>query len=159
MMGIEIPAGSLYYGLVQFETENAPEYALLCYAYALWNDSKANDYHDYQYMHHENVQLNALYALLEKLGYEMSDEEIALRDGTSELFIKPETEDEDDYDEGEESYDDDDLEDDEEGETVEAEIIGSEDFADENETSDEDAERDDILERLRTEYGGETDDE
>lgn len=149
-MGVQIPAGSLKYDLVQYETENAPEYALLCYAYALWNDSAANDYYDYQYMHHENIKLNALYSLLKKLGYEMSDEEIALQDGTSDLFVKPEIEDE-------EFYDDEDFEDD--GETVEAELIEDEDSADEDELSVEDTERDDILERLRAEYGGNTDDE
>lgn len=157
MGGVEIPAGPKNYGLVQYETENMPEYALLCYAYALWNDSASNSYYDYQQMHRENIKLNALYTLLKKLGYEMSDEEIALQDGTSELFVKPETEDEDEFDEDEEFCDDEDFED--EGETVEAELIEDEDPADEDETSDEDAERDDILERLRAEYGGETDDE
>lgn len=150
-MGVEVPEGSLNYGLVQYETENAPEYALLCYAYALWNDSATNDYHDYQYMHHENTKLNALYSLLEKLGYEMSDEEIALRDGTSELFVKPESADEDDFD------DEDDFE--EDSEEFETELIEDEDPVDEDEISDEDAEDDDILEKLRAEYGGENDDE
>ena len=156
MGGVEIPAGPKNYGLVQYETENMPEYALLCYAYALWNDSASNSYYDYQQMHRENIKLNALYTLLKKLGYEMSDEEIALQDGTSELFVKPETEDEDEFDEDEE-FCDEDFED--EGETVEAELIEDEDPADEDETSDEDAERDELLAKLRAEYGGDTDDE
>ncbi len=94
LMDVEIPSGGLNYGLVRYETEVAPEYALLCYAYALWNDSAQSSYYDYQYMHRENTELNALYVLLIKLGHEMSDEEIALREGTSELFVKPDAEEE-----------------------------------------------------------------
>ena len=36
--------------------------------------------------HHENETLDMVYDFLERLGYEMSDEERALRDGTHELF-------------------------------------------------------------------------
>ena len=107
---MEIPSGGLNYGLVRYETEVAPEYALLCYAYALWNDSAQSSYYDYQYMHRENTELNALYVLLEKLGYQMSDEEIALREGTSELFVKPDAEEEDQDDEYEEELEDEDGE-------------------------------------------------
>ena len=112
MMDVEIPSGDLNYDIVQFETESMPEYALLCYAYALWGDSAANDYYDYQYNHRENIELNKLYALLEKLGYEMSDEEISLRDGTSDLFAKSDSEDEDDFEDEEDFFDDEDFEDD-----------------------------------------------
>lgn len=134
-MGVEIPAGSLNYDIVQFETENCPEYALLCYAYALLNDSGANDYYDYQYMHHTNTELNALYTLLEKLGYEMSDEEIALRDGTSDLFVKTESEDEDEFDE------DEDFEDEEEDDAELDEVTT-------DETTD-----DEIIAALKEKYG------
>ena len=147
MGGVEIPAGPKNYGLVQYETENMPEYALLCYAYALWNDSASNSYYDYQQMHRENIKLNALYTLLKKLGYEMSDEEIALQDGTSELFVKPETEDEDEFDEDEKFCDDEDFED--EGETVEAELIEDEDPAD-DETPESEK---DVVEQLKEIYG------
>lgn len=94
LMGIEIPAGSLRYDIVQSQTENCPEYALLAHAYATWNDSGTDNYYDYQCMHCNNINLDTLYNFLEELGYEMSDEEIALRDGTSDLFAEPESEDE-----------------------------------------------------------------
>lgn len=147
-IGVEIPSGNLNYGIVQFETENAPEYALLCYAYALWNDSEFDNYYDYRCMHKDNIKLNALYTFLKKLGYEMSDEEIALRDGTSELFVKPESENEDDCDEDEDSYDDDDFEDEDDGEAVEADDV-----------SKEDTEYNEMLDKLRAEYEGDADDE
>lgn len=83
-----------------------------------------------------------------KLGYEMSDEEIALRDGTSELFVKPESENEDDCDEDEDSYDDDDFEDEDDGEAVEADDV-----------SKEDTEYNEMLDKLRAEYEGDDDDE
>jgi len=38
--------------------------------------------------HKENETLEIIYAFLTKLGYEMSDDEIALRDGTHELFTR-----------------------------------------------------------------------
>ena len=41
---------------------------------------------NYLLKYSENEQLDAIYTLLEKLGYEMSDEEKALQDGTHELF-------------------------------------------------------------------------
>ncbi|MBQ8840894.1 MAG: ParB/RepB/Spo0J family partition protein [Clostridia bacterium] len=87
-MGIEIPEeSSLNYELVQLETESIPEYALLCYAYALWNDGEDNNCCDYQSSYKTNAKLNALYSLLKKLGYEMSDEEKSLLDGSSELYL------------------------------------------------------------------------
>lgn len=114
LMDVEIPSGTLNYDIVQFETENSPEYALLCYAYALWGDSTANDFYDYQDEHRVNVELNKLYALLETLGYEMSDEEISLRDGTSALFAKPDSEEDEDFDDDEDFFEDEELEDDDE---------------------------------------------
>lgn len=58
-------------------------------------DSKRGEYRrDYGHQ-----KLTAIYAGLERLGYEMSDEEKALLDGTSELYYKKEeTNDEDDED-------------------------------------------------------------
>ncbi len=112
LLDVEIPSGTLNYDIVQFETRDLPEYALLCYAYALWGDNAANDYYDYQDKHRVNGELNMLYNFLEKLGYEMSDEEISLRDGTSDLFANPEDEEDDDFDDYED--DDEDFEDDEE---------------------------------------------
>ena len=55
------------------------------------NDSKASYYQEVYNgypEHKENVWLNTLYDWLVSLGYEMSDEEIALRDGSHEVFKK-----------------------------------------------------------------------
>ena len=58
--------------------------------YASFQDSKGNGYHS-SYKgewpkHEENLMLDALYAWLVGMGYEMSDSEKALQDGTHELF-------------------------------------------------------------------------
>lgn len=58
--------------------------------YALFQDSKTNGYHgryggDWP-KHEENYHLDALYAWLTFMGYEMSDSEKALQSGTHELF-------------------------------------------------------------------------
>lgn len=58
--------------------------------YASFQDSKENGYHS-SYKgewpkHEENLMLDALYAWLNGMGYEMSDSEKALQDGTHELF-------------------------------------------------------------------------
>lgn len=63
--------------------------------YAQFQDGKNNGYHtsykaDWP-KHDENLMLDALYAWLKIMGYEMSDDEKALQDGTHELF-KEETE-------------------------------------------------------------------
>lgn len=66
-----------------------PEKAILRLAYVYSGDSEYTGYFDnYLLKHSENEQLDAIYTLLEKLGYEMSSEEKALRDGTHELFNK-----------------------------------------------------------------------
>ena len=58
--------------------------------YAIFQDSKGNGYHSSykgEWPKHEgNLMLDALYAWLEGMGYEMSDSEKALQDGTHELF-------------------------------------------------------------------------
>jgi len=58
--------------------------------YALYQDSKTNDYHaGYSGewpKHDENYLLDALYAWLVLMGYEMSDSEKSLQDGSHELF-------------------------------------------------------------------------
>ena len=57
------------------------------------NDRENNGYYQSWYgKHDENDTLTEWYEFLEKLGYEMSDEEKALRDGTHELFITEESE-------------------------------------------------------------------
>lgn len=65
----------------------SPEKAILRLAYVYSGDSEYTGYFDnYLLKYSENEQLDAIYTLLEKLGYEMSDEEKALQDGTHELF-------------------------------------------------------------------------
>ena len=59
--------------------------------YARLGDGKSEGYfrsywNSYTMKHEENEKLDRIYALLVKLGYEMSDDEKALQDGTHELF-------------------------------------------------------------------------
>lgn len=58
--------------------------------YALFQDSKNNGYHSTYKRewpkHEENLLLDALYTWLTLMGYEMSDSERMLQDGTHELF-------------------------------------------------------------------------
>ena len=54
--------------------------------YVLYNDRKTNDCYDYTGNHRENESLHRLYDGLITIGYEMSDEELAMMDGTHELY-------------------------------------------------------------------------
>ena len=68
-----------------------PEKTLLRMIYARLGDGKSEGYfrsywNSYTMKHEENEKLDRIYALLAKLGYEMSDDEKALQDGTHELF-------------------------------------------------------------------------
>lgn len=77
-----------------------PEYALLVCAYASieeddddngyweweWNSKKQS----YDYIHNPNDRLDLLYDCLTSLGYEMSDEEKAMQNGTHELLRQEE---------------------------------------------------------------------
>lgn len=65
--------------------EVSPEKVLLITAYcSAWNTHEK--YYDWQGSFVKNTGLDTLYDLLEKIGYEMSDEEKALHDGTHELY-------------------------------------------------------------------------
>lgn len=48
--------------------------------------------HHWDNSHRENVELREMYAYLESLGYEISDEELAMLDGTHEVFNQSESE-------------------------------------------------------------------
>ena len=48
--------------------------------------------HNWDNSHRENVELREMYAYLESLGYEISDEELAMLDGTHEVFNQSESE-------------------------------------------------------------------
>jgi ParB family chromosome partitioning protein len=63
-----------------------PERHLLIATYSAL-DSEREHYYSYNNQHADNETLNTVYDFLEKLGYEMSDEERKLRDGTHELFM------------------------------------------------------------------------
>ena len=60
--------------------------ALMVCAYCNYHDSKSNTYFDYYGSYKENEELDELYDFFESIGYKMSDEERAFRDGTHELF-------------------------------------------------------------------------
>ncbi|MDF2984914.1 MAG: parB-like partition protein [Eubacterium sp.] len=68
-----------------------PERHLFLVTY-LANDSETESYYNWNAQKVENEVLDEIYALLEELGYEMSDEEKALMNGTHELFENSEAE-------------------------------------------------------------------
>lgn len=72
--------------------KRSPEYALLVTAYAYLSDED-DDYWDWHwengkrlFFHESCNDLDIIYQMLTQLGYEMSDEEIAMQKGTHELF-------------------------------------------------------------------------
>lgn len=73
------------------DTDNAqPAKLLLLAAYARTSDSKTCSFANWNGSYAQNVFLENTYELMIKLGYQMSDEEQAWRDGTHELFIREE---------------------------------------------------------------------
>ena len=80
------------FALIETKTKDKAAQCLLKYAYALCEDSGNKSYYDWYAMHSTNKKLDRIYDFLCSLGYEMSDEEKALRDGTHELFITEESE-------------------------------------------------------------------
>lgn len=77
-----------------------PEKAALCLAYSTidnkgrgyWEKYWDSDSQKYKYRHKENHLLDAVYAVLDALGYEMSDEEKQMQDGSNEVFNEKEAE-------------------------------------------------------------------
>lgn len=63
-----------------------PERHLLITAYLALDSGREHYYDYYSNQHRNNEDLNTVYDFLEKLGYETSDEERSLRDGTHMLF-------------------------------------------------------------------------
>lgn len=84
--------------MVEECAEESPEYVLLVCAYAsveaddngYWAERWNTDKREYEIVHEPNDDLDRLYDFLISLGYEMSDEEKAMRDGTHQL-LKQET--------------------------------------------------------------------
>lgn len=82
--------------MVAEQAKQAPEYTLLVCAYATvdgdgegyWDRKWNSDIREYEFTYKPNEDLDRLYALLASLGYEMSDEEKAMQNGTHELFQK-----------------------------------------------------------------------
>ena len=64
-----------------------PERHLLVATY-LALDSEREHYYNWNGQHYDNENLNTVYDFIMKLGYEMSDEERSLRDGTHGLFAE-----------------------------------------------------------------------
>lgn len=69
---------------------SAPERPLLKLAYSALERYTGKGYHRWDGWYEGNNDLDMLYDLLQSLGYQMSDEEKALQNGTHELFAKPE---------------------------------------------------------------------
>lgn len=57
------------------------------------NDSETINYIAYDGKYRVNKDLDSLYVILTELGYEMSDEEKSLQDGTHEMFVKENSDD------------------------------------------------------------------
>ena len=76
---------------VMQEINAKPEQQLLALAY-LTIESKTRTYFNWQNEFIDNKYTNRVYDFLGKFGYKMSDEEIALQNGTHELFTKPDKE-------------------------------------------------------------------
>lgn len=97
LLGIEIDDDTMDDDLMQMAKEAAserPEYSLLVCAYAMVEDTNENYWgatwdttqRRTIFVHSQNDNLDRLYDFLTALGYQMSDEEKAMRDGTHELF-------------------------------------------------------------------------
>lgn len=88
--------------LVEGCADESPEYALLVCAYAsverdgmgYWAESWNTDRREYEVVYKPNGELDDIYDFLISLGYQMSDEEKAMRDGTHELLHRQEEHDE-----------------------------------------------------------------
>lgn len=82
--------------MVEECADEHPEYALLVCAYAsveaddngYWAERWNTDKREYEIVHEPNGELDRLYNFLVSLGYEMSDEEKAMRDGTHQLLSR-----------------------------------------------------------------------
>ncbi len=76
------------YRMMKEKIKCAPEKAALLVAYAAQGDDSREGYSSWDGKHINNDKLNELYNLLCSLGYEMSDEEKQMQDGTHSLFKK-----------------------------------------------------------------------
>ncbi len=117
MMGVNLPKGGKSYEMVKDATEANPYKALLSYALYLIGEDEDECCNDYTNFYRKNETLEQIYEILCDLGYQMSDEEKALLDGTHDLYeADPDNDDEDD------DYEDDDYEEEDEEEDDNAAI-------------------------------------
>lgn len=68
--------------------KSSPERVLIAAAYANFADGPREKCHNWRCEYDENEQLGILYGYLERLGYEISDEEKSYQDGTHSLFTE-----------------------------------------------------------------------
>lgn len=87
-----IEEGELDQGESQRDSiKRSPCYAALALAYASFYDRGSENFYDYYGRYRSNTILKDLYGYLCELGYEMSDEEKSLTDGTHGLFERAES--------------------------------------------------------------------
>jgi len=95
MLGLENDDNATNRELAVVQVSNCDKnhmYKLLVSAYSIYEGGSTSYYaHDWsgsfwRYVHKQNESMDALYAFLTSIGYEMSDEEIAMQSGAHELF-------------------------------------------------------------------------
>jgi len=89
LLGIEIAAGTANTNenVLDWQTDQQERFLLLT-AYSMGADNANWKYYNGRLEYEPNAKLDSIYKSLCALGYEMSDEERALRDGTHELFLQ-----------------------------------------------------------------------
>lgn len=78
--------GDITYSKISKIVAKRPYQSLLRHTYILWDDSENKSYYDWNGKYSPNKILDFTYEFLIKLGYQLSDEEKQLKDGTHELF-------------------------------------------------------------------------
>ncbi len=84
----EVNEEKVTYSMIAEFVQKHPEKALLYHAYAIWCDSKDETCFDWGYHFKENKKLKMIYQGLCALGYELSDEEEEMLNGSCPLFEK-----------------------------------------------------------------------
>lgn len=89
MLGIENERYAFVFADMEEKYNEDPEKIALLTAWCAL-DGENESWTDYYGAYKQNDKLDAIYDMFAKLGYSISDEEKALRDGTHELYLKPE---------------------------------------------------------------------
>ncbi len=93
LVGFETPEDEeIKFDFFKEQFDESPERVAFVSAYCMSEDGPRNSYHNYDGRYFINDELNKLYEILERFGYEKSDEENAYCDGTHELFQTEEAE-------------------------------------------------------------------